>query len=740
MELTKIWFYSELFDFYRVIYSAECTSTITPIPSNRLRTTLTDVNNYPGCEYNLTSEDFLNRQIFQVDLLYNLMEGRSNPLEYYPISAPPPTAQSTPLQALRVLKSTSLTIQEIEYSCLINEELTEKLLEKNISLVPCEDILPKNLTHKLIPLCLEDIKRNETFWKSAFTTLKKLSVDNFAEVSFLDKEQTRNLAQKLGDTLINALVIDPFKGSYHFEELRASDLETKLAFFLATANATTVNISTKETILTPVITLASCYSLSECIQNTNIFKILYNLCLSKNALCEPEIITGFKASLLYPYLPNFEKQYNSDMVFNYPEIIFPTGVSVETFKPVLIKGTLPEPLVKTHSIFTATLTKKRQTLELQKAQYTDCLDSITGYEARIREYQGLIQKYEQKLIAAQAELPKYLSATESISGDIHCLENVQGELLELLPLPEANSINSVQDILDNLGIVITDIQYSIGGRTSSPTDLLSSIDSIVGASISKICGYTTTPTIISARNLRQRESQTTQYVGGPYKFEIVVDAYGSANVTMTLGLLNHKSIRGYSVLDNIYYIHPHVGALYDMGTSIVGFMEAHKHPKTSCLGELVVILYNAMSSCNLTAAMYGLLSWLQTADTSDQWGRNVEFFPTLESVDLTLFNKEPVSELSTVTMWDTQYTFILESRMSVAVLLVANQCIRFYLGEYEKNHNKIVITNLYQAKEETYLLDHTLVALDGIIAELTKNYIQLDRHHNIYSPILIHRG
>ena len=113
--------------------------------------------------------------------------------------------------------------------------------------------------------------------------------------------------------------------------------------------------------------------------------------------------------------------------------------------------------------------------------------------------------------------------------------------------------------------------------------------------------------------------------GGPYRVKFSCSAMHS-NVNLYLSLKDISSIfgkHGYSV-----YIHPHAGPR-NFTTDYKDLLSLSAH---ACLGESSSYLYKAVKANSLSSIIVNIFTWLNSANSTDTWGRNYKYFPKYSSL------------------------------------------------------------------------------------------------------------
>jgi hypothetical protein len=128
-------------------------------------------------------------------------------------------------------------------------------------------------------------------------------------------------------------------------------------------------------------------------------------------------------------------------------------------------------------------------------------------------------------------------------------------------------------------------------------------------------------------------------VGGPYK---VSCKPGGINIC----LLQRYSLFG--INDTSYAAHPHVRPT----NSVSNLFEY----TSGCLGEATSLLYNSFKKNDLKLIVLSAMTWVSSANSSDQWGRKASWFP-----DLADLKEQPASPPETLSVTEEDVESFLSS-------------------------------------------------------------------------------
>ena len=161
-------------------------------------------------------------------------------------------------------------------------------------------------------------------------------------------------------------------------------------------------------------------------------------------------------------------------------------------------------------------------------------------------------------------------------------------------------------------------------------------------------------------------SPNRQVVGGPYTVQLSAgltwNDYDSINTfrlspSLLIKLKDESSVFGYTDVENYntcrFWIHPHTNNI-SFTFPNVGFLKtAVDCVGQACLGDASPSLYRAFQESNVRSAIFSAKTWIESANSSDTWGRNYKNFPKLEDIVLddiavevtTISDSQEISEM-----------------------------------------------------------------------------------------------
>lgn len=133
-------------------------------------------------------------------------------------------------------------------------------------------------------------------------------------------------------------------------------------------------------------------------------------------------------------------------------------------------------------------------------------------------------------------------------------------------------------------------------------------------SITEICLDTTQPSKIIVDS---KPSSTKDRIAGPYSITVKQDL-NSSNLSMAIKLSSRNSYFGV-MSSSSFKAHPH--------SKPVSFKSLYTDYQSCCLGEATPLISKAMSEGSLKTLLMGISVWLNSANSSDYWGKSYSNFP-----------------------------------------------------------------------------------------------------------------
>lgn len=276
---------------------------------------------------------------------------------------------------------------------------------------------------------------------------------------------------------------------------------------------------------------------------------------------------------------------------------------------------------------------------------------ISDHESRIKQYQAYIEDSKKQIDTEQSFLKK---ADEELIRNKNSLLEYSNIIENLVPKKEEiynkykEEINSksftsgLEDKftknLNKKGIYIEDIVYQ--EKNNQETNYIS---------------YKNQPNIIleTKQKFMIKENKFNLY---KIVFKIIkpvivkVDpvekgedcpkiAVGPLYVTLMsseieLSPLTSNCIFGYEHNSKQIWIHPHTSARRINESNLDTFLTNFMQMKTrGCLGEASSAIYNAFEQQDPRQALLAAMTWITSANSADQWGKNWKYFPKLEELN-----------------------------------------------------------------------------------------------------------
>ena len=182
--------------------------------------------------------------------------------------------------------------------------------------------------------------------------------------------------------------------------------------------------------------------------------------------------------------------------------------------------------------------------------------------------------------------------------------------------------------LADMGVKVISIKYSNGIHSS---DIMSdpSVLCAKGYTLSEVVFVTTEPHIICV-DRHEKGDECEKIVGGPYQMKIRVGGRlgveGYVRLAAEDGVFGYPADTGSSYTVELF-VHPHA----EPQTVI---REASKMAETltgrwfdACLGEAGIAAIHSFKNNDPRGVIYSCLTWLNCANSADDWGRNWVMFP-----------------------------------------------------------------------------------------------------------------
>lgn len=143
--------------------------------------------------------------------------------------------------------------------------------------------------------------------------------------------------------------------------------------------------------------------------------------------------------------------------------------------------------------------------------------------------------------------------------------------------------------------------------------------------------------------IRVDGSDTRQVVGGPYHVQVLAgitfyqdnDNPFRMSPQLCIKLKDESSAFGYNLSGNFYnlWIHPHTSCFqYPLDSNF--FNKLLNFAGTACLGDASPSIYKGFEEANVRTVVFAAKVWIESANSTDTWGRNYKYFPKVQDVIL----------------------------------------------------------------------------------------------------------
>ena len=156
--------------------------------------------------------------------------------------------------------------------------------------------------------------------------------------------------------------------------------------------------------------------------------------------------------------------------------------------------------------------------------------------------------------------------------------------------------------------------------------------------------HTTKPVIIRV-DYGKDGDDCKKVVGGPYRVKLDYgvprrDNYDrnrdwmSSSPSLSVALASTDACFGIDSGANKYWVHPHTNYNTYSTNTWETFSHVYDYYGSACLGEASPTLYKAYEDSDIKTAIFGAMTWITSANSSDQWGRSYNKFPKLSNVNM----------------------------------------------------------------------------------------------------------
>ena len=324
------------------------------------------------------------------------------------------------------------------------------------------------------------------------------------------------------------------------------------------------------------------------------------------------------------------------------------------------------------------LRKEKEALQAEKEENEKRLAQITSLEANIQGIAETLSTLKDEVQKAKTiKLEKVISSADSI--DVTWLDNVKSSNVLInscyytLPLLwEYTEVQQYLSVSSTCGPrLIPSLVYESEGCTyfinikdcpqlayyaqekiPIPLELIFGekanyvaenwdIDELyLVPQLAEILFDTITPSIISVDG-----SSVNQVVGGPYSVRLSAgvshytgDKKFGFSPRLTIKLKDETSVFGFckqnhDSLRYNFWVHPHTNySVFDINKQFIE--SATNYIGNACLGDASPSLYKAFQQSNVRSAIFIAKAWIESANSSDTWGKHYKNFPKVSEVIL----------------------------------------------------------------------------------------------------------
>ena len=143
--------------------------------------------------------------------------------------------------------------------------------------------------------------------------------------------------------------------------------------------------------------------------------------------------------------------------------------------------------------------------------------------------------------------------------------------------------------------------------------------------------------------IRVDGSDTRQVVGGPYHVQVAagISFYQDysdpfrMSPTLSIKLKDESSAFGYKLSGSFYtlWVHPHTNCFqYPLDSNF--FNKILNYAGNACLGDAGPSIYKGFEEANVRTIVFAAKIWIESANSTDTWGRNYKYFPKVQDVIL----------------------------------------------------------------------------------------------------------
>jgi len=250
------------------------------------------------------------------------------------------------------------------------------------------------------------------------------------------------------------------------------------------------------------------------------------------------------------------------------------------------------------------------------------------------EYKSNILKTKISLEQSESIIEGYTSAIQSMSKEHREAKDIYKNYIDNFSCELDGAFESSQEWIQNLektGIIIEDILYldnntgtTLSIKSNPKLPFLCKTQTNNEYQLQEVSFFTKKPSIIKVDYNTDGEN-CRKIVGGPYKVKV-------KRSSLSIVLADTRGCFGMN--NGSLWWHPHTPA-QSMPESYQAWKNMiNRSWVNACLGEASPGIYKAFELHDPKMAIFSAMTWINSANSSDQWGKNYKYFPKLADVQL----------------------------------------------------------------------------------------------------------
>lgn len=317
--------------------------------------------------------------------------------------------------------------------------------------------------------------------------------------------------------------------------------------------------------------------------------------------------------------------------------------------------------LKANKINTLLQQKKRIISEkiyprLREIEYD--LRDIKNYEEQLRQKKERLLQTKKTL---QSKIQENVSSYKYILANSALAKNINNQYKDSIAasirnnnFESTNFLNNISDKVKILSITFNDtLNNKTYVYTSNNTDLFNN-DILSNYLNNQLLIKEIEFSTVSPSKIKVDGSSSKIIAGGPYTLKVLPNS-------LNIKLASLSSIFGYKT--GSFLAHPH-------SSSCSRFQNLLNEYKSCCLGEASPLIYNAFQKNDISLIIMSVLTWIESANSADVWGKRYNFFPNWQdyissSTALQAFSEE--TEIDPDEITDNEVSDFLETQAENAL-------------------------------------------------------------------------